>query len=305
MKHVFIINPQAGKDKRALSLIPEIKKYFAKNQGDYVINITSAPMDATRLSRGHAVKGGKVRFYACGGDGTLFEVLNGAYGRDNVEIACIPCGSANDYIKNFGDAEQFKSVAALVNGTTHLVDAIDCNGRKSLNICCMGMDADVADKMIYFKNFPLVSGPMAYKLAVAYMFFHRIGRRLDVQIETGNGVVRHQGDYLFTLAASGQYYGGGFHGAPQACTDDGLLDFVFVDKIKRTAAPGFLKRYKSGRHLDMPIVHSYRGIGMKVTSPVPVTVCADGECFSETEIAFKVFPRSVRFVLPANIVKKL
>lgn len=306
MKHVFIVNPAAGKNSRALAMIPEIKGYFAKNPGDYEINITNGPGDATRLAALHAKQSGRVRLYSCGGDGTLLEVLNGIFGYDNCEIACIPCGSANDYIKNFGDTGLFGSVKAQVNGTPHKVDTIDCNGKMSLNICCMGMDADVADKMIYFKNFPLVSGHMAYNLAVAYMFFHRIGRRLKVTIEGRHGTQTHEGNYLFALAASGKCYGGGYYGAPMAVTDDGLLDFIFVDAIKRTEVLGFLKKYKAGNHLDMPIVHSFRGTSMKVVSATPVTVCMDGECLYEKEITFKVCPGSINFVLPQeDIVKKL
>lgn len=300
MKHVFIINPAAGKNQRSLSMIPEIKSYFEKNPGDYVINITNAPMDAVRLARLHAEKGKPVRFYACGGDGTLMEVLNGAFGYANSEIACIPCGSANDYIKNFDSSLPFKSIGAQVNGVSRPVDTIDCNGRISFNICCMGMDADVADKMVYFKHFPFVSGPMAYNLAVLYMFFHHIGRRLNVRIDTGSSIIEREGEYILSLAASGQYYGGGYRGAPQAVIDDGLLDFVFIETIGRIEVPNFLKLYKAGQHLDMPIVHSYRGLSMEISSPKPVTVCVDGECFSRNEITFAIRPKSVRFVLPRN-----
>lgn len=301
MKHVFLINPAAGKDRHALKLIPEIEEYFAKNPGDYEIYITKAKMDAADYVHRQAVKGEKMRFYACGGDGTLMEVLGGAFGYENVQIACIPCGSANDYIRMFGGEEAFLSIAAQVNGTVQAVDAIDCNGRISLNICSIGMDADVGDKMIYFKNFPLVSGPMAYDLAVLYMFFHHIGRRLHVTIETQNGTVEQEGDYLFALAANGQYYGGGYHGAPQARLNDGRLDCIFIDTIKRIAVPGFLKQYKAGKHLNMPIVHTYQGQRMKVSSDRPVTVCADGECFSDKEVTFELRPKSVQFVLPQGV----
>ena len=111
-------------------------------------------------------------------------------------------------------------------------------------------------------------------------------------------MVQQEGNYLFSLAASGQYYGGGYHGAPQAVINDGLLDFLFVETISRLKVPNFLKRYKAGKHLDMPIVHSCRGTKMVVSSSKPVTVCVDGECFSEKEITFKVRQNSARFVIP-------
>lgn len=301
MRHVFLINPAAGKSRRALKLIPEIEEYFAESPGNYEVYITKAKMDAADYAHRQAAGGEEIRFYACGGDGTLMEVLDGVFGCENVQIACIPCGSANDYIRMFGGEEAFFSLAAQVNGTPRVVDAIDCNGRMSLNLCSMGMDADVGDKMAYFKDFPFVSGPMAYDLAVLYMFFHHIGRRLRVTIETENGTVEREGDYLFALAANGQYYGGGYRGAPRARLNDGLLDFVFVDTIRRIAVPRFLKKYKAGEHRNLSMVHTYQGRRMKVTSDKPVTVCADGECFSEKEVTFELRPKAVRFVLPRGV----
>lgn len=65
-------------------------------------------------------------------------------------------------------------------------------------------------------------------------------------MDTPAGVVEETGRFFFALAASGQYYGGGYRGAPQAVVDDGLLDFVLVRAMPRLKIPGFLKRYKPG-----------------------------------------------------------
>ena len=56
------------------------------------------------------------RFYACGGDGTLNEVVNGCYGFDGAEVACIPCGTGDDYIKCYPDAGDFTSISAQMDG---------------------------------------------------------------------------------------------------------------------------------------------------------------------------------------------
>ena len=301
MRHCFIINPAAGKDQRSLKIIPSIHAYFENHSGEYEVYITKGHGDATDAVRTRCNEGVATRFYACGGDGTLMEVLNGLFGVQGMEIACIPCGSANDYIKSLGGSALFSSIEAQVNGQASLVDAISCNDRLSLNICNVGMDADVAQRMIHYKNLPLVSGPMAYNLAVIYMFFQKIGRRLHAVIETENGVVEQQGNFLFMLAASGQYYGGGYHGAPQARPNDGLLDFVFVDVIKRPQVLGFLKRYKGGQHLQLPIVHAFRGTSMRVSSPENVTICVDGECFSDNEVQFRILPSAVSFAIPAGV----
>lgn len=119
---------------------------------------------------------------ACGGDGTLMETAGGMAGGAEVRLACLPCGSANDFIRCFGTAEEFADLDALVHGRVRMVDAIRCGQALSLNLCSMGMDADVADKMRKYKGFPLVSGSLAYELAIVDVFCHRIGKHLQVEM---------------------------------------------------------------------------------------------------------------------------
>lgn len=79
------------------------------------------------------------------------------------------------------------------------VDGVEGGGHLSLNMASMGMDAEVARKMVRYKNLPLVSGPMAYNLAIADVFFHKIGMELDITIDTPEGEIRRAGP-LFLCA---------------------------------------------------------------------------------------------------------
>lgn len=299
MRHVFILNPAAGKHHRALELIPRIKAYFAAHPGEYLLHETKAPGEATAFARQCCSDGQPTRFYACGGDGTLIETAAGIRGCAQAELTAIPCGSANDYIRCFGCEEDFRHLEKLIGGEVRPVDGIRCGEYLALNICAMGMDANVADKMTRYKHWPLVSGPMAYQLAVADVFFHRFGCRQRVVMDTPEGQITQEGTYLFSLAASGQFYGGGYHAAPTAQPDDGLLDFMLVDRIGRLRVPGFLKRYRAGEHLSLPIVHHFRGTRMQVFCDEPTVVTADGECFKDTRIEFELVREAFRFVVPA------
>ena len=109
MKHIFIVNPHAG----ATSAVEELRNELAGSEfgSDYEFYVTKAPLDATKYvrSRCEAEPESTLRFYACGGDGTLNEVASGAIGFSNAEVACYPCGSGNDYIKYYGSKEDFCS----------------------------------------------------------------------------------------------------------------------------------------------------------------------------------------------------
>ena len=306
MRHVFILNPVAGKNRTAMELRGKIDAYFARHpELDYTICTTDGVGAATRIAREACAEGGAVRLYACGGDGTLQETASGIpVGASNVELAVIPCGSGNDYVRTFGEREDFLDIASMIEGSAYPVDAVDCGDRISLNIASMGMDASVGQKMQRYKNLPGVSGSMAYNIAVADVFFHPIGEYMSIEIDSVEGAVRRDGRYLMVLAANGCYYGGGYCGAPKAIEDDGLLDFVLVKKIPRTRIPLVLGKYKKGDHDSIDCLEHIRGTGMRVRASKPMVCNVDGECFETNEMSFTVIPRAFNLVLPRALSAK-
>jgi YegS/Rv2252/BmrU family lipid kinase len=300
MRHVFILNPAAGKKRSALSLLPEIENFFRKYPFEHTVHVTERSGEATLLAQRETEKGDPVRLYACGGDGTLQEVVSGMVDAPHAELACVPCGSANDFIRFMPEPERFRDIASQVMGTARKVDAIRCNDKLSLNLCSMGMDADVGARMVNYKHLPLVSGPMAYNLAIVRTFFSPLGQKLRVVMDTVNGKVERIGNYLFVLAANGQYYGGGYHGSPKSRPDDGLLDFVLVKKLSHLNVLRFLGKYKRGEHLDLSCCESFCGTSMEVHADTLAVVNADGECFKTTEVSFHLLSQAISFVFPCT-----
>ena len=98
MKHVFIINSQSAEKKRK-RLTEEIHRLFPEDEA--VIEVTDHPGHAKQLARQYASEGTVLRIYACGGDGTLHEVVNGVLNFSHVQVAVIPIGTGNDFIKAF------------------------------------------------------------------------------------------------------------------------------------------------------------------------------------------------------------
>lgn len=305
MRHVFILNPVAGKNKAALALRGKIDAYFASHpEQEYSVYLTDGVGAATRIASEECRKG-DVRLYACGGDGTLQEVANGIpVGASDIEVTVIPCGSGNDYVRAFDGADAFLNLEDLISGEAVSVDAIDCGDRVSLNIASMGLDASVGQKMQRYKKWPGVSGSMAYNIAVVDAICHPIGVEMQIEMETDQGTVRRDGRFLMALAANGRFYGGGYQGAPTAVTDDGLLEFVMVKKISRFEIPLVLGKYKAGEHKGVKCIETIRGKSMHVRAAKPMACNIDGECFTTNEVSFSVLPCAYRFVLPASIVEK-
>lgn len=302
MRHVFILNPVAGKTRAALDLQEQIEAYFTSHpQMEYSIRLTEGRGDATRIAAEECGKGDAVRLYACGGDGTLQETANGIPPYSTAELAVVPCGSGNDYVRTFGGKEYFLNLPDLIEGTAVSVDAVDCGGRRSLNIASIGMDAKVCEKMIRYKNLPGVGGSLAYELAILDVLCHPIGDEMTITIDTEDGPVQRHGKFLLALAANGQYYGGGYHGAPQAVEDDGVLDFVLVKKISRLRILSFLKLYKAGNYEHLDCCEHLRGYAMHAQATKPTVCNVDGECSIGDTMDFAVLPAAYRFVLPASL----
>jgi len=300
MRYVFILNPTAGKKNAYYSIFPSIQKYFDANGLECVCHITKKPMHALELANMEGAKGDPVRIYAIGGDGTLSETAAGAMGKNHVEIGIIPCGSGNDYIKTFGKVESFLSIESQMSAPSHSVDMIRSGEQYSINLCSIGLDAKVGYNMSHFKKIPFVSGSMAYNFAMIKTLFGKIGDQLEITIDDDK---KYEGNYVFALAGSGKYYGGGFCGAPQAIPDDGLLDFILIKKPPLRQIPALIPIYKSGGHIDSKrfkdILTFCRGKKMEVKALRPAIANLDGECHIIDKIDFEVVPNCVRFIVPA------
>ena len=83
MKHIFIINPTAGKTDSRQKIYDMAESLRQKHGLDVQCILTKKQGHATELAKKLCETGEALRFYACGGDGTVNEVANGIIGYDN------------------------------------------------------------------------------------------------------------------------------------------------------------------------------------------------------------------------------
>ena len=300
MKNVFIINPVAGKGNLQNGIIDSIKEYFSGKKEEFEIYISKKRSDAEEFARRLALSGERYNIFACGGEGTFYEVLNGAIGHDNVSLGVIPCGSANDFLKHFKNRNAFLDIAAQVSGSKTKMDVIKAGDRYCINGCSVGMDAIVARDMSIFKNWPLVSGKMAYNLAIIKTFIKKIGVKIKITLDDGKPFVAN---CLFAVVANAPYYGGGYMAAPGALPDDGRLNFTLVDTISKLKIPGFLKRYEKGAIKDLSYCKLDLCEKMSFTADKLTPVNLDGEIIESKSMDFSIIKKAVSFIVPDNADK--
>lgn len=292
MKHYFIVNPVSGKGKASNAYIPVIERYIADHKLDAEIYVTKAFRDGQKYVEEIAKKGEHVRFYACGGDGTLYEVVNGCYKYPNCEVACIPLGSGNDFVRLFGATTDIEK---HVNGVPTKLDLIFTEGKVAINQCSMGVDAEVCAKQADFKKLPLVSGSAAYDLSLLYCMAGKLKSEFRVTIDEEV----FEGTYLFCYVGNSRWYGGGYKAGPLADPADGLIDVVLVklDRSRLQLLP-LISKYKAGEHLDWDITTYRRAKKVVIESKKTAAVNVDGECEYVNKRTFEMMESAITFVVP-------
>lgn len=296
MHHFFIVNPAAGKG-RTQEMTQAIKKRFSALDEPMTIEHTKAPGHATDLARmiTERVDMESLRIYAVGGDGTLNEVVNGIAG-SSAELGIIPCGSGNDAVRSlYSETDPLKLIEDLPLSGSVPLDGGRINGRYFINIASAGFDAEVVQLSRYYKDFPLVSGSMAYILGVLHAVAKLKKYAVTLKIDKDKVI---KTSMLLTIFANGSYYGGGMHSAPRAVTDDGLLDFYIVDAIRRIKLLRFFPAFRVGRHESIPEVHYLKGREAELICDTPIPVNLDGEISLQSHLHVEIIPGMLKVARP-------
>ncbi len=302
MKHIFVINPKSGHINHSREIEEKLKKLDGKI--NYEVYVTKAQRDGLFYvkKRLEERKDDEVyRFYACGGDGTLYDVVNGLYGFKNVEVTNLAVGTGNDFIKSFPDQiSGFKDIDRLVNGKTVKVDLIKVSGgRYCTNIANFGFDGEVCYEQQVFKRMPFLSGSMAYYLAALNSILYHRGQQMKVTVDDK---VIFEGKGLLGIAANGSIYGGGFHCAPHALIDDAIIDVCIIKKVSAFRIAKLMKVFRAGHHetdpstKDITIYTKGKKVSFESDKKIPFAI--DGEVYREPKVEMEILPLALNFVVP-------
>ena len=296
MKYIFIINPKAG-NKDMTAAIYDMADRLRDHHGlEVTCMLTDRPGGATDMARKLAESGEEVRLYACGGDGTIHEVAEGIAGYENAAMSCIPTGTGNDFLKNFGNmAAAFADAENSFDGPSFPLDLIDCNGKLCLTIACNGVDAQVAESVHEYGA--MFSGRGSYIASIVMnVLIKPISHRWEVEIDG----VRQEGEYLLVSMCNGRYYGGGSTPVPEARMDDGVLHTVLIKKIGKVTFAKLFGPYSDGKYRELPkdLIQVVTAKEVRIRSEQEIVSCVDGECFRSHEVVMKLSDKRVNFFGP-------
>lgn len=301
VRHLFIINPAAGKHMDTVGIQKEIKTAMADRNEPWEVMLTKGSGDAETLSRAWAEQSSDpLRIYAMGGDGTLNEVVNGVVGCDHVSVGCCPLGSGNDFVKTFGRENwRFRDLRSLVEAKPHTMDLIECNGRYAINVCSVGFDARIGLGMADYKRLPLVTGKGAYLVSLVVTTIQGVHRPYELELDGE----KLSGEYTLLCACNGQWYGGSFRPVPEAQPDDGMLDFVLVKGVSRLTVASLVGKFATGQGKNYPeLIQIRRGYELKVKCDRMSMVNIDGERLDTDSLSFALSAKKLPFLLPEGVV---
>ena len=306
MKHFFVVNPHAGKGNKVAELISSINQVCSERGVDYEVYTTKSVGDAEKFVRGICVKCENsdtvCRFYACGGDGTVNECVNGMIDHSaQHELAVIPIGTGNDFVRNFGGSEIFNDINTQLDAIVTKCDVIKYNNRYCMNVANIGLDCEVVSRTDKIKKNPLVPSKLAYIFGLVGEFIKKSGIEFECTID---GEVREKKRFLLAFFANGGFYGGGFHAAPLAELKDGLMDVCLINYVSRLTFLGLVGSYKKGTHLEAKnrdeVFEYLKCSEINIKFDKVEKVCIDGEIEECEALNIKVIRDKINFAVPSS-----
>lgn len=318
MKHLIILNQKAGAEKDLEAFQSKIKEDFKGL--NYEIYLTTGPRSVIPFLKEYLSKNNEVlRVYACGGDGTIHEVVNAIVGYKNVELAIYAAGTGNDFVKIYSKSQdwndivknktgenRFKDFKALIDGKVIDIDLSKMTGPSmpepwySINVINFGFDAIVGVKGNQNKEKGIKNpyGPAAIIPAI-------LGGRFNKIIVKADGEQLNKKRMLMSALGQGQWVGGQYHASPKSDNTDGLIDVTLLKCMSLARLMiQFFGPYTKGEHLDNPkLMKKFvyrRAKEIEIIGKKNIDICVDGEIVNGPSFKVEVMPKALKFVVPNN-----
>lgn len=275
---VFIVNPSANRSK-AMKRVGWLRNAVKEHWPGSRIVISKKAGDLARIGRDEAAKGHPV--IACGGDGSINELINGVAGMDTV-VGVLPMGSGNDFAKSMGiPLEKDAALRALRSADAAPIDLIRYDTNRGGGLCdnTLGIGFDGWANFHAHQN-TVFKGTVQYLYATVKtaFTFKAVPMRLTLD------ELEITGDFLMVTLCNGTTEGGNFKVAPMADPTDGWMDVVMLGPL---SIPGLFVRlpfFLTGSQFRFKDIRHMRCRSFSAEIGVPVGVHVDGEEVGENDV---------------------
>ena len=291
MKILLLFNPNAGHG-HAGKILSQVERAFNDHNIEFDLQLTQFPGHGIEIIR-NADLGAYDGLVAAGGDGTLFEVINGYFQHPAevwIPIGILPIGTGNAFARDLelDRSSWMEAIKIIANQKTRKVDVgkFHSNGQDYyyLNILGLGFVADVtriAHKLKLIGNF-------SYTLGVLIRTIFLSADTLSIEID-GQNLERE----CTFVEISNTRYTANFLMAPNAIIDDGLLDVTIALKLNRRRLLKCFPKIFTGEHVLMPEIETLQAKSIKIVSKKAKVLSPDGELFGTTPVEIECLKQKI------------
>lgn len=305
MRHIFIINPLAGKTDASERIRRSIEAVCEKYGIEPLICISEhegyeREMTAKMIS---FFSNEMIRIYAVGGSGSLLNVISGITDFNSCEVAFCPVGLTNGILRSFEPAEAFSSVDALVTGNSRKLDLLELsNGLCVPNCISIGAGSTINRETPLMEIAAFIKPSLPYRISVLSDLI--LNKRYSCTI-TANGV-DYSGNYILAACFNGRCLGGDISPVRNAVPDDGIMDVLlaeempFADRKRLFSSFADISPGKTGQRIHM--IRTAK-LDVTVNDSKPFFLNCDGEAIPMERNSFSVrlLPGKLKFVVPSGV----
>src|SRR2546427_5993725 len=284
----MLVNPHAG-GGRAGRLLPEAEAALRALPVEVRVERTES-LEHARLLAATAADAGET-VVTLSGDGLIGCVAGVIHEHPAGVLGVLPGGRGNDFCRVLGIPLDDMAAACrvLAEGVERRLDLGTVDGRAFVGIASLGLDSD-ANRIA--NEAPSRLGSLVYAYAALRALAGWRAARFELELDGGE---RRTYVGYSVAAANAKAYGGGIYAAPGAELDDGALDVVVAESMRKVRfLTSLLPRAFKGTHVDMPEGHVMRMSRLRVDADRPFDVYADGDPIGRTPATIEVLPAAVR-----------
>lgn len=305
---LVVVNPNAGSRKGEKDW-PQINKLLNQHGFSFHAIFTENRQHAIRITS-EEIEAGYRKIIVVGGDGTLNEVINGAFLQDackpeDLLIGMIPVGTGNDWCRMYNIPRKYDKAVHILKkafrftqdvGFVNFHDAEGKHERYFINVSGMGYDALVAMKTNRMKDKGR-GNAFSYLLNIFTGLFQYKYKPFEIEVD---GKQVFSGRVLSMNMGICKYNGGGLKQVPHAIPDDGLLDITVIKSTSRLNIIRHVSKLYDGSFVNLHFVNTYRGKSCRIVSKPPGSVYleADGESLGHSPLDFSILPKALTFIIP-------
>lgn len=308
MVNVFIVNPVAGTIDRT-EIIQRELGYRSDIQ--YILfNTEEAGQERSLVKRILDIFDDEpVRVFICGGSGTLSNSIDAMEEQDfdHVEIGYYPCGTTNDFLKNFGkDRVLFEDINRVIEGEPHYIDFMRCtiNGDRSGNellFSSVGIPAKIEEFASGIKPIGVISPGILYTLGAVFSIPFSAPVNYEIDVDG----VDYSGSYTVIYTGNSVCLGGGYF--PIKKDIDCRDGYANIMLLKKTPMYKYFKYLFGFMHGTLPetnpddiVLLRGKKVSVRRTDGKPMVLNSDGELYKADSYEMEIVPKKLKFIVPKN-----